>query len=391
MKVLYIASSTGMAEGATKSMISMISQALDLGVELEVVCPDENGITQWLRKRGIKTHVVHFRHKRLPSTRSVSDKIKWLPRLLHDSWINFRAKPAVTEIARTFSPDIIHENTSVIDLGYHASKAIGVPDVIHIREYGDLDFKMKLPGRKKRLKDKNIFTISITKDIRKHLCQDSNPNATQIYDGILQISDIRFIEDKEKWFLYAGRIERAKGIDNLLEAYAEYVNAVDISYPLYVCGGCNNPKYLERMKSFVTENRLESKVVWLGERSDIADFMARTTATIIPSRFEALGRVMPEAMANGSLCVAKYTGGSKEQLDNGLELTGGPIAIEYEDKEQLKQILINITKSVEKGNAFVPDSNYRKMIDRSQVAVKEFFTEQSFGNKLIDFYTRIIR
>lgn len=390
MKVLYIASSTGMAEGATKSLIAMISQVHTLGVELEVICPDENGITHWLKERDIKTHVVHFRHKRLPFTRTFSDKLKWLPRLIHDSWINFRAQPSVTDIAKTFSPDIIHENTSVIDLGYRASKAIGVPDVIHIREYGDLDFKMKLPGRKKRLTDKNVFTISITKDIKRHLCQDSNPNATQIYDGILQVSDIRFNECKEKWFLYAGRIERAKGIDNLLNSYVQYACRVDSAYPLYVCGGCNNPAYLEKMKAFVAENGLESKVVWMGERSDIADFMYRTAATIIPSRFEALGRVMPEAMANGSLCVAKYTGGTKEQLDNGLKFTGKPIAIGYEDNEQLTQALVNITDAAERGNAFAQGSEYRNMIDRSQRAVEDFFSEQSFGHKIIDFYTKIL-
>lgn len=388
--MLYIASGTGMAGGATKSLIAMINQAKAHGIQLEVVCPDEEGLTQWLRERGIKVHVVHYRHVRLPFFRTFSDKIKWLPRLIHDAFINFRARSAVRQIARNFSPDIIHENSSVINVGYHASKSLGIPDVVHIREYGDLDFRMTLPGRKKRLKAPNVYTISITKDIGRHMRQDLNPKAKQIYDGIVDYSDFRLVEDKKRWFLYAGRIERAKGIDELLEVYCDYVRAVKNPLPLYICGGCNNPVFLKKMKAFVAENGIDSNVLWLGERSDIADFMSQCTATIIPSRFEGLGRVMPEAMANGALCVARDTGGTKEQLDNGMQFTGTPIAITYENKFQLKDALVEITEMVDKGGAFSPGSKYRKMVDASQNSVKEFFSEERFGDKINDFYNEIL-
>lgn len=390
MKVLYIASGTNMAGGATKSLITMLLQMRSKGIEFEVVCPDEKGLTQWLRDNGIKVHVVHFRHVRLPFFRSFADKVKWLPRVAHDFWINYRARSGVKRIAKEFAPDIIHENSSVINVGYHASKALGLPDVVHIREYGDLDFKMILPGRDRRLNARHVFTISITKDICRHLRQDSNSKATQIYDGIVATSDFRLNEDKKKWFLYAGRIERAKGIDDLLEAYVKYVDSCKHPLPLYVCGGCNHPDFLARMKTFVKETGIESKVVWLGERDDVAELMAQAAATIIPSKFEGLGRVMPEAMTNGSLCVARYTGGTKEQLDNGLEFTGAPIAITYAEIDQLKDILVSITDSLEKESPFMQGKEFRQMIDRSQQSVKEFFSEESFGDKIIDFYNKVI-
>lgn len=390
MKVLYIASGSGLAGGATKSLITLLNQAKINGIHIEVVCPEEKGLAQWLRDNGIKVHVVPFRHVRIPFSKTLTDKIKWLPRLIHDFWINYRARAAVNRIASEFAPDIIHENSSVINVGYYASKHIHVPDVVHIREYGDLDFKMKLPGRKSRLKAYNIYTLSITKDIARHLNQDVNPKATQIYDGMVDLSEFRFNRDKKRYFLYAGRIENAKGIADLLDVYADYAHAITNPFPLHICGGCNHPDFLTKMKAFVKEKGIESNVVWMGERSDIADIMAEAGATIIPSRFEGLGRVMPEAMTNGSLCVAKNTGGTKEQLDNGLEYTGAPIAIAYEEGDQLKEILFNITKEFDKGNAFIPGSDFSNMIERSQEAVKEFFSEQRFGEKLLDFYNKIL-
>ncbi|MDE6637647.1 MAG: glycosyltransferase family 4 protein [Muribaculaceae bacterium] len=390
MKVLYIASGTGIAGGATKSFIAMICQAQIHGIDFEVVCPNENGLTQWLRDRNIKVHVVPFRHVRLPYFNTMEEKIKWLPRVVHDFWINFRARSGVKRIAKEYAPDLVHENSSVINVGYYASKSIGVPDIVHIREYGYLDFRLILPGRKSRLKSPHVSSISITKDIQKHLKQDSKDNAIQIYDGIVRTSDFRINEDKQRWFLYAGRIEPAKSIEDLLHAYVEYVKSVNNPIPLYVCGGCDDPAFLENMKLITVQGGVNSKVVWLGERADVADFMYDAAATIIPSRFEGLGRVMPEAMANGSLCVAKYTGGTKEQLDNGLEFTGAPIAIAYEEKPQLVDALAKITEIFDKGGAFLPGTEFRNMIDRAQSSVKEFFSEESFGNKIIDFYNKIL-
>lgn len=387
MKVLYIASGTGMAGGATKSFIPMLLEARNHGVEVEVVCPDDKGLTQWLKENKIKVHVVPYRHARLPYFNTFIEKIKWLPRLVHDYWINLRGKTAVKKIAEKFGPDIIHENTSVINVGYYASKAIGVPDVIHIREYG---YPMILPGRMKRLRNKNIFTISITKDIRRSLGLDSSERGTQIYDGMVSSADFRLNTEKERWFLYAGRIELTKGIGDLFEAYVEYATEIENPFPLYICGGCNDNEYLESLKKLVAENGLDSKVIWMGERDDIADYMYRTAATIVPSRVEGLGRVMPEAMTNGSLCIGYYTMGTKEQIDNGLEFTGAPIAISYTEKEQLKDALTKITKEYDNGTAFLPASDYMQMIGRAQNAVKEFFSVESFGKKVMDFYERVL-
>lgn len=388
MKVLYIASATVMSGGATKSLMSMISQMQHHGIEIEVVCPDDKGLTKWLQERGIRVHIKRFMAVYSPPCKNFSDLIKWVPRYLYYSLVNYRGKRSVKKVAKEFAPSIIHENTSTINVGYHAAKAMGIPYVMHIREFGPIELNMSVPGRKRRLKDHNVFSIPITKTLSKFLGQDSNPRSCQIYDGIVRSSDFRFKEDKKKWFLYAGRITEEKGISDLLEAYANYARKTTNPYPLHVCGD-GDSAYVGKMKSFVAENGIENLVVWLGEKSDIADYMAETTATIMPSRNEGLGRVMPEAMTNGSLCVVRNVTGTKEQLENGLEFTGAPIAFPYDNKEQLTQALIDITDTVEKGGAFNEGSEYRKMIERSQAAVREFFTEERSGEKVLNFYKNI--
>lgn len=390
LKILYIASGTKMAGGATKSFLAMLREAKKAGFEYEIVCPDEEGLTKYLRENGEKVHVVHFRHVCLPSAEGLTNIIKWAPRIVHNYWINLKARHAVTEIARKYSPDIIHENSSVINVGYHAAKSLGLPDVVHIREYGDLDFQMILPGRDERLADESVYTISITKDIARHKKQDSNPRATQIYNGIVKENQFRYNSKKDQYFLYAGRIESAKGISDLLKAYIYYTKQVEKSLPLYIAGGTNHPSYLKSLQSYVIEHGCGDKVKWLGERKDIADLAYNATATIIPSRFEGLGRVMPEAMTNGCLCVGRNTGGTKEQMENGKKYTGKDIAISYDTEEQLIDILVQITQKVENSAPFEIGGEYQVIIQNSMNSVKKFFSEESFGVQLRQFYHKIM-
>lgn len=391
MKVLYVASGTLMSGGATKSFISMLREADKAGIEYRVVCPDEKGLTEYLREKGVYTYVVPYRHNRLPSADTLKNKLKWLPRLVHDGYINMKANRRLPEIIRDFRPDIVHENSSAVSVGYHLAKRIGVPYVMHIREYGDLDFQVKFLEVKKRLRDENCWTISITKDLFRNKLQDESPRGVQIYNGIIRAEQLRYTADKEEYFLYAGRIEEAKGVADMMDAYLEYADGIENPIPIKLAGWEKNAGYAEEIRKKVAKAGLGHRVEWLGERKDIGDLAYHATATIIPSKFEALGRVMPEAMANGSLCIGRNTGGTKEQMDNGREFTGKDIAFAYDNSEQLSDILKEITLKTRGENPFGDGGVYQEMIDRSQKSVMEFFSEEQFGRRLMDLYKGLMR
>lgn len=390
MKVLYIANDTPMAGGGTKSLVSMLRQAARHGVDYEVVCPDDKGLTCYLRDNGIMVHVIPFRHAILPGGKSLLDKLKWLPRLIHNSWLNYKAIGRIVSIAKGFGADMIHENSSVLNIGYHAAKKLNIPDVVHIREYGDLDFNLVIPGIAKRLASNSVYPISITKDIARHRNQLDNPHAAQIYNAVMKRSDLRYNPDKKKFFLYAGRVEECKGTSELIDAYIAYAANQEPPLPLYIAGCANFPDYQEKLMSRVKKAGLDKYVKWLGERMDIADIMYDTVCTIIPSRFEGFGRVMPEAMTNGSLCIGRNTGGTKEQMDNGRRITGRDIAFAYDTVAELSGLLSEVTRVVSNANPFVEGGEFHDMILRSQSVVDALYSEESFGNRLVDFYKRVL-
>lgn len=368
----------------------MLNQAGSHGVEYEVVCPDAKGLTGYLHDNGIKVHVVPFRHAILPRSKSFMDKVKWMPRLIHNSWLNYKAIGTIMSIAKEFGADMIHENSSVLNVGYQAAKKLHIPDVIHIREYGDLDFNMVIPGMAKRLASETVHTISITKDIARHRNQLDNPHAAQIYNAVMKGRDLRYNPDKKKFFLYAGRIEEFKGTTELIDAYIAYASKEESPLPLYIAGCTNFPTYQEELVTRVKKAGLDNYVKWLGERMDVADIMYETVCTIIPSRFEGFGRVMPEAMTNGSLCIGRNTGGTKEQMDNGRSITGRDIAFAYDTVSELSGLFSEVTRMVSNANPFDEGGEFHDMIMRSQRVVESLYSEESFGKKLMDFYNRIL-
>lgn len=390
MNIIYILSGTSVTGGATKSFISMLEQVQKRGHDVCVICPSQNGIYNVLKGKKIMVYAIKYRFASLPIARNIIDILKWIPRLIYTLVCNQLAYKKLLKFAKDWVPDIIHENTSVTDIGYKVASDLKIPCVMHIREYGDKDFGLHLYSINKRIKSSNVYTIPITKDIGQYRGVYGRERCCQIYNGIIEEIDIRYNPEKSRFFLYAGRIERAKGIEDLLDAYLEYCNTNTNPIPLKIAGAAYDKQYLERLKGRVENTSMVGYVEWLGERNDIKDLYHSAVLTIIPSYFEGLGRVMPEAMANGCLCAGRNTGGTKEQFDTGFEITGKEIGLRFKGKRDLCNIFNEITVNYDNGNAFFGEGIYKEIIMKSQEAVVHNFTIESFGIKLMDFYGKIL-
>lgn len=389
MKILYIVHDTDPFAGSAKSLISMVDQVKAAGNEIAIIFPNKKGLYQIFKEKGIMVFDMPI----LPMffNLKLRKNLKTILRGYYYTYKNNRNLNAIIKEIIDFNPDIVHENTSVTNIGSLVSKRLKKPYVIHIREYGDKDFNWFIHGLKNRLRNKRTFSISITKNIREHVNQSDNPHAFQLYNGIVNLQDFRYTENKKNYILYAGRIEEAKGTFELIETFNKF-NEINQSseLKLLLAGEYYQDDYYKRCRMFIEKHRLTDKVEFLGVRKDLQDLMYNALVTVIPSKFEGLGRVMPEAIANGSLCIGKNTGGTKEQLDEGLKFTGGIIAFPYENEEELLKLLIEIHSKFMNEKPFDVGGEYYNIIMRAQEFVKNFFSIESYGKNLISLYTSII-
>lgn len=387
MKVVYVLHSTLSSGGATKSFHIMINNLIVNGIEPLIVVPDGNDFCLTLRSQGIRTLVLNYRTAAYPKAGNIKGIALFLPKLIARIVVNRIAAFKLKKEAKLFGANMIHTNVSVIDIGMRAARKLGIPHVTHIREYGDKDFNINLfPSRRiylNNFKDKNSYTICITKDIAKYYHIDNQSNSKVIYNGILNKSDMIFDKEKDHYFLFAGRLEEGKGISDIIKTYGKLRCEREKLFPLLIAGDACHNNYVDYLHELADSHGVADYIRFLGNRDDVLFLMSKAAALVVPSHHEGFGRITAEAMFSGCLVIGKDVAGTKEQFDNGSELTGKEIGLRYHnDNELIKHLCDIMDKGIEP---------YLPMIERAQETVGSLYTPEQNLNGILDFYNEILK
>lgn len=388
MKVVYVTHVSGIFDGSGKALCNMLYGLMEKGIEPLVVFPQSDGLCQVFREKGIKTQVLNYRIGTYPPVRTMRDVCLFLPRLAGRILLNRRASCRLAAIAQQWGAELIHSNTSVVNIGYRAARRLGLPHVWHIREYGALNFYYHYYyyTRKaflQKLRAKMSYTICITKDVQQYDRLDGWEASRVIYDGVLSERQLRLHEQKEPYFLFAGRLEENKGIGDLLPAFSDFVkHRPGSKITLKVAGDTVNTAYRDFLRSEAHRLGVADRVEFLGMRKDVLELMSKAYAMIVPSRSEGFGFITAEAMFSGALVIGRNTTGTKEQFDNGVQQTGNEIALRYDTQEELVRCMCEV---VDNGI-----EHYFPMIRRSQQVVRKLYSSENHTKQVYDFYKQII-
>jgi glycogen(starch) synthase len=123
-------------------------------------------------------------------------------------------------------------------------------------------------------------------------------------------------ETPPRRLLFAGRIERRKGIEVLLRALAKTRGELTLT----IAGPPENPDYAARMRLLGEELGIADRVTWIGEkpRDQMPGLLAEHDVLVLPSvDVEAYALGLLEALAAGTLVVTSAVGGPREYLVDG--------------------------------------------------------------------------
>lgn len=387
MKVAYILNSTLSLGGASKAFKTLVAGLTKQNISVCVILPEKKDLYYEIRNMGLPVFTTTFRNNTYPYLRTFKDFVMFLPRLLGRFFSNKIAIGKITKWLAEQNVDIIHSNVGVVNVGYFAACKLNIPHVYHIREYGDLDFGMHYFPTKNafytQLNKPNSYSICITRNIQQYHKQDKKQTSRVIYDGICAEKKQMPWVKKEPFFLFAGRIESAKGLDFLLDAYAGYIKTSDIIIPLHIAGEATNNKYLATINKKINDYQIGNHVVFLGMRHDIEQIMQKATAIIIASPSEGFGLCMTEAMFNGCLVIGRNTSGTKEQMDNGYNITKQEIALRYNTKGELSEHLVTVSH--------MSESDMHKYAERAFNVVNSLYTKEATANQVTAFYNEILK
>lgn len=371
MKILYVASSSGPG-GATVALRNLLTE-LRGEHSLYVVLPSADGMfCNELYEMKIPYYVLDYGLNIYPRSRNPLKFIYKLTLLLQRRAV---AIDGLKRIIKEVRPDIVHTNVGPLDIGFEACKELNIPHVWHLREYQDLDFSMIFyPGKEsfmRKIHTSRNYNIAITRGVFDYW--RLRPMDRVIYDGVFrgnEESDV-YVKHRGEYFLFAGRVEEAKGLDFLLRVFASFCKSYE-RYKLLVAGRYDTTSaYWKLCNRIIRDAGIGNRVEFLGERSDVYSLMREAAALVVPSRFEGFGFITAEAMYNGCLVIGRNVAGTAEQFDIGLRECGSEIGFRFSTEDELLEALIRVVSG--EGSIMrmlakrVVDSRYGSKLHASRV------------------------
>lgn len=275
-------------------------------------------------------------------------------------------KKRFEELLREIKPDIVHHH-NIFFLGYDILKRQGnyinlytahdywlICQTLTLLKYGQSEclernclfctlLSKRLPqiwrgseGYRRAMED--IDTIIAPSNFMKEKLLEKLPvKANIVYIPNFAPHPPKGIKNSgySNYFLYAGALERHKGICNLLEVFKEHQKEINAKLIIVGKGSLE-----EKIKEYITKNNLESKIIVLGWMSieRLYPFYKDALAVVIPSIcHENNPLVALEALSVGTPVIGRNVGGVGEiigKVDNNFIFNGDGL-------EEMRMILEN--------------------------------------------------
>ena len=147
----------------------------------------------------------------------------------------------------------------------------------------------------------------------------------------------RMAQREERLLLCVARLEYAKGVDVLLQAWAQMLTLPPawrqyIRPRLWLVGDGACRLELEQMAISLG---IQESVTFLGTRYDIAHLMQDAWGFVLPSRWEGMPNALLEAMACALPCLATRVSGSEDVIEQG----NNGLLVEPEQPQQMAYAL----------------------------------------------------
>lgn len=386
--ILFISHERKMG-GANHSLTELVQGLKERGHNVYVTvlyrgCP----IDKKLRRMGIETFPCFFGWWQQPAY--WPGWLKALFRLLHWSqWISVRR---IARFARKKKIDIIHSNSSVIDVGAQTAARIHCKHVWHFREYGEADYRLEYIYGKAasmdyacRNSDRIIF---ISRTLREAYREYIDLEKTRvIYNGAVPAGQ----EDAQPMtgggdghvysFLVTGNISPGKNQKLVIEAVrclTEDMKADPNAFQVHFAGRttslAESVNYMKEMELFLAQHGLRN-VFFEGYVEDMKELRTRMDAEIVPSKSEAYGRVTLEAMFAYHLVIASDSGANPELIGE-------------EERGLLFQV--DSARSLAEKMLSAMNDDHTEQKDRAFEYVKKEHRREDACRKVLDVYGEIM-
>jgi len=204
----------------------------------------------------------------------------------------------------------------------------------------------------------------------------SGSNVEVLHNGV-QLDGLKTCQTapyNQTRFLFLGRLSKAKGIYDLLQAIDILVNQQNQRKLIFFLAGEGD---LEQVKNIIKQKGLEENVHLLGWINDIEkkEWLRKVDTLVLPSYIEGLPMSIIEAMAAGKVIISSRIGGIPDLVkeENGWLITPG-------DVRSLCEHILYVSTHPEQITA---------MSDRNASKVDDQYNLDKINARLFDIYAEL--
>lgn len=324
MKVMYI-QDIGDIGGATNSLKELV---LKLNSKYNIipiiVTSDYNSVNKYAIDNNFEQYNVNHKQIIVPSS---ENKMKNLLKHLFSPLLycknNIYNHIALKKLEKNIdfkTISLIHTNVNRIGLGFIISKKYKIKHVVHLREFGDLDYNC-FPIKKKYINYMNKYTtkfIAISNVISQHwINKGIDKNKIEIiYNGVNDIKVTKIKEKNKKINLvFCGQICENKGQIQVIKALTLLDNSTleQLHIDFY---GLGDPNYIEKLNKIIKKAGIEKIITFKGFNKSMREKLQNYDIGFVCSKSEAFGRVTVEYMLSKVLVIASNSGANLEIIDD---------------------------------------------------------------------------
>ena len=218
--------------------------------------------------------------------------------------------------------------------------------------------------------------IAVGNGLKKEIEELTNRKDIKVIGNLVDLSlfNIRDIkrENDEFIFFSVAFLEGEKGLDTLIKAFSMRFNNEKVR--LVIGGDGSQRQWLE---GIAKNEGIENQVTFTGalSREEVAEWMNKCDAFVLPSRYETFGVVYIEALASGKPVIGTFNGGAEDIVTKDVG------------------ILVNIDNIKELSDAmdYIRKNNKEYQYDKLRKYCTEKFSANVIIKKIINVYKEVIK
>lgn len=218
--------------------------------------------------------------------------------------------------------------------------------------------------------------IAVGNGLKKEIEELTNRKDIKVIGNLVDLSlfDIRGIKRESDEFIFfsVAFLEGEKGLDTLIKAFSMRFKNENVRL---VIGGDGSQR--EWLEGIAKSESVEKQVTFTGalSREEVASWMNKCHAFVLPSRYETFGVVYIEALASGKPVIGTFNGGAEDIVTKDVG-----ILVEIDNIKDLSNAMDHIRKN-----------NKEYEADKLRKYCTEKFSENVIVKKIINVYEEVIK